>query len=115
MSAWKLLVTELYRRGPLTSAQSSVSSLRPAVAFASRLGLIERPGRGGCVKRPYALTPLGVAYAEGRAAAVVQSGQISAKTGGRSHGAKLRMVATWLSSLPAANTVNLADRKREAA
>ena len=69
MSAWRLVVRELYERGPLASRQFvGVPDAHSALRRARQLGLVESPGRGGARGyKPWAITELGRAYCEGRA------------------------------------------------
>lgn len=79
MSAWRLVVMEIHRFGPMQGDAAHSSSLQNARV----LGLIEHDE-----KHRWQLTPLGLEYCEGRVV------QVEVRPGGR------RFVATWLRSLP---------------
>lgn len=88
MSAWRMYVRDLYANGP----QFGSAYYRHAIRESRVLGLVEQRGYRG----RWQLTPLGIAYCEGRAA------QSKNLIGGRV------WHATWLAALP--RNVNLKDR-----
>lgn len=99
MSAWRLMLSELYERGPLFANQFrhyGKSLPHQAFATALRLGLaIGRINNGNV--RPYELTDVGRDVIEGRAVVVCDPPM---KRGG-----KLRVRPTWISALPRTNEI----------
>lgn len=96
MSAWRILVKNLYNIGG-TGVRSqfddlgSYSNSATGLVMAQRLGLMTREGkRQGTVWR---ITALGRAFVEGRAEV---KPSVGARTGGR---APMRVAACWLSPL----------------
>ena len=109
MSAWRLVVRELYERGPLRFEQflTCADSYR-TINHAQKLGLVTRIGRHG--KSPaqkYRLTPLGEAFAAGRVACVIRTFGQAGTNGGRMAGTTQTFRPTWVSSLPMPNTIRL--------
>ncbi len=87
MSAWRALVDEIHRHGPIHGTRI----IRAEVFAARRLGLI-----GYDAEQRWTLTELGLDFCEGRVV------QLEERPGGR------RFVATWLRALP--RNLSLAHR-----
>jgi len=117
MSGWVIAVRELYERGPLPIGQFRPQysgriqrDISMDLQRAIRLGLVNSPGRGGRVARPYTLTPAGFAFAEGRLAPVVPPYQAKYRAG-RPKGSRVVLRPTWLAALPKANEIKLNDNE----
>ena len=102
MSAWRLVVRELYERGPLTAAQIMTDAVGGSgLARARQLGLVSQcPGRGGNFPdEPCHLTAEGIAYMEGRMVCITRFvPHPGTKKRGKGSTAVVR--PTWLASLP---------------
>jgi hypothetical protein len=90
MSAWRLFVQRVHLHGPASGSDAD----RAAIREARELGLIVHNGR-----TRWRLTPLGLAYCEGRAALVRAARGIPA-----------HFVATWLASLPRHVTIERSSK-----
>lgn len=110
MSAWKLIVRELYERGPITTAQ--VQSTQPgvfaAVDRATRLGLVAKSSER--VNATLSLTAAGLEYATGRATVAPTLVPKPPGWSGRMPGTVERVVPTWIAALPPPNAVRLDPR-----
>lgn len=118
MSAWRLVVRELYERGPLRGTEvrslfksEELTGPYTALQTAARMGLVRSPGRG--TNQPYTLTDAGRAMVENRLAAVVPKYRTGRQKGGRPQGTQLVLRPTWLASLPPANEIRLRQEPAE--
>lgn len=107
MAGWRLVVRELYERGPLRARDLRPSYSKDAqrnvgsdLRRAAELGLLTLPGRCG-VHAVYRLTPSGIAFAQGKLEVIVPEYRSPAR-GGRPKGVRCVLRPTWLSALPAA-------------
>lgn len=112
MSAWRLVVRELYLRGPLQGVairslftSQSLTGPYQALRTAAHMGLVRPPGRG--TNKPYTLTEAGQSLVENRLAAVVPEYRTGRPRGGRPRGTQLVLRPTWLASLPPTNEIRL--------
>lgn len=108
MSAWRIVVREVYEAGgsmPTRDSTAWTVSVNAAFSKAAYLGLLRSPGRGGNGKDPrgWTLTPLGRDYCEGR---VVHIPNVRRKNPTDSNYI-IWFQATWLASLPRGNEVRL--------
>lgn len=98
MSHWRLVVRELYERGPLRWGQV-MSGTQQGLNDAAKLGLVTRPGSP---VNPWRITELGRQWCEHRVDVVIS-------WPGRP-GRKRMLAATWLHALPKPGEIRLGQQ-----